>query len=120
LLGGDPGGDPENSSATDKVEGAGASFIANQLGGYVKKALPIDIDVLRYEAASATGSAAVTVGSWVTHTLFLAYKQHLDARPDENSSEGNLEWWLTRRLMVDGTAGDRGFNGVDLLWRKRY
>jgi TamB, inner membrane protein subunit of TAM complex/Domain of Unknown Function (DUF748) len=120
LLGGDPGGDPQNSSATDKVEGAGASFVANKLGGYVKKALPIDIDVLRYEAASATGSAAVTVGTWVTHTLFLAYKQHLAARPDENSSEGNLEYWMTRRLMLDGTAGDRGYNGLDLLWRKRY
>ena len=120
LLGGDPGGDPQNSNATDKVEGAGASFIANQIGGYVKKALPIDIDVLRYEAASATGSAAVTVGTWVTHTLFLAYKQHLGARPDENASEGNLEYWLTRRLMLDGTAGDRGYNGLDLLWRKRY
>ena len=120
LLGGDPGGDPQSSSATDKVAGAGASFVANKIGGYVKKALPIDIDVLRYEAASATGSAAVTVGTWVTHTLFLAYKRHLSARPNENSSEGNLEYWLTRRLMLDGTAGDRGYNGLDLLWRKRY
>ncbi len=120
LLGGDPGGDPQNSSATDKVAGAGTSFVANKLGGYVKSALPIDIDVLRYEAASATGSAAVTVGTWVTHTLFLAYRQHLSARPDENSSEGNLEYWMTRRLMLEGTAGDRGFNGLDLLWRKRY
>jgi translocation and assembly module TamB len=120
LLGGDPGGDPQNSSATDKVAGAGTSFVANKLGGYVKSALPIDIDVLRYEAASATGSAAVTVGTWITHTLFLAYRQHLSARPDENASEGNLEYWMTRRLMLEGTAGDRGFNGLDLLWRKRY
>ncbi|MEO7732478.1 MAG: translocation/assembly module TamB domain-containing protein, partial [Kofleriaceae bacterium] len=120
LLGGDPAGDPADSSATSKVEGAGASFVANKLGGYVKQALPIDIDVLRYETATASGSAAVTVGTWVTHTLFLAYKQHLGSRPDENSSEGNLEYWLTRRLMLDGTAGDRGYNGIDLLWRKRY
>lgn len=120
LLGGDPGGDPQNSSATDKVAGAGASFVANQLGGYVKKALPIDIDVLRYESASATSSAAVTVGTWVNHVLFLAYRQHLSARVDENSSEGELEYWITRRIVVEGVAGDRGVAGVDLLWRKRY
>jgi len=120
LLGGDPGGDPENSSATQKVAGAGTSFVANKLGGYVKKALPIDIDVLRYETATATSSAAVTVGTWVTHTLFLAYRQHLSQRPDENASEGNLEYWMTRRLMLEGTVGDRGYNGLDLLWRKRY
>jgi translocation and assembly module TamB len=120
LLGGDPGGDPQNSSATDKVAGAGASFVANKLGGYVKSALPIDIDVLRYEAASATSSAAVTVGTWVNHVLFLAYRQHLSARPDENASEGELEYWITRRIVLEGSTGDRGVTGVDLLWRKRY
>ena len=120
LLGGDPGGDPQNSSATDKVTGAGASFVANKLGGYVRSALPIDIDVLRYEAASANSSAAVTVGTWLTHTLYLAYRQHLGARLDENASEGEVAYWLSRRVVVEGTAGDRGVAGVDLLWRKRY
>jgi hypothetical protein len=121
LLGGEPDGDPDNApSATERVAGAGASIIGNKVGGYVKKALPVDVDVLRYEAASSTSSAAVTVGTWITDTLFLAYRQHLDARPDENAGQAELEYWLRRRLVVEGVIGDRGVNGVDLLWRRRW
>jgi autotransporter translocation and assembly factor TamB len=120
LLGGEPSGDPQNGSAQDKVAGAGASFVANKLGSYVRGALPVDIDVLRYEAATSASSAAVTVGTWITHSLFVAYRQHLESRADENTGEGQLEYWLSRRIVVEGTAGNRGYDGVDLLWRFRY
>lgn len=121
LLGGEPGGDPEMApSATERVAGAGASFVGNKIGGYVKKALPVDVDVLRYEAATATSSAAVTVGTWITDSLFLAYRRHLEARPDENAGEGELEYWIRRRLVLEGVVGDRGVNGLDLLWRRRW
>ena len=58
----------------------------------MKKALPVDIDVLAYESASATSSAAVTVGTWITHTLFLAYRQHLDgaARREHRRGRGRV------------------------------
>mgnify|MGYP001793139180 CR=1 FL=1 len=75
---------------------------------------------LRYEPASATSSAAVMVGSWVTHTLFLAYRQHLAPRPDENNGEADLEYWFKRRYMIEAVAGDRGKQGLDLLWRRRW
>lgn len=121
LLGGEPGGDPDRApSATERVAGAGASFLGNKIGGYVKKALPVDVDVLRYEAESSTSSAAVTVGTWISDTLFLAYRRHLEARPDENTGEGQVEYWIQRRLVLEGVIGDRGVNGADLLWRRRW
>lgn len=120
LLGGEPGGDPQSASARDKAAQVGSSIIANQIGGYIKKALPFDLDVIRYEAATATSTAAITVGSWITHTLFFSFSQHMNARPDENSGEGTLEYWFTRRLELELTAGDRNYDGADLLWRKRY
>ena len=120
LLGGEPNGDPQSGSAREQATSAGASFVANKIGGYVRNALPIDIDVLRYEAASASESAAVTVGTWLTRSLFLAYRRHLEARPNENAGQGEIEYWISRRVMVEGVVGDRGYNGVDLLWRKRY
>ncbi len=120
LLGGEPGGDPSSGSARDKATNAGMSLVANKLAGYVRNALPFDIDVLRYEAAGVGSSASITVGTWLTHSLFFAFRQHLEALPDENSGEGTLEYWLTRQLEVQGTAGDRGYNGVDILWRKRF
>jgi autotransporter translocation and assembly factor TamB len=118
LLGGEPTGEP--NSGRDVATSAGTSLVANKIGGYVKGALPIDLDVLRYEAATSTTSAAITVGTWLRENLFIAYRRRLEARPDENSGEGQLEYWLSRRVMVEATAGDRGYNGVDLLWRRRY
>lgn len=120
LLGGEPNGDPQQGSAREVATNAGASFIANRIGGYVKRALPIDIDVLRYEAATASESAAVTVGSWLTQSLFVAYRRRLESRPDENANELEVEYWLSRRVMLEGATGDRAVTGLDLLWRKRY
>ncbi|HEY4243510.1 MAG TPA: translocation/assembly module TamB domain-containing protein [Kofleriaceae bacterium] len=120
LLGGEPGGDPTSSSARDKATNAGESLVAGQIAGYMKKALPFNIDVIKYEAASASSSAAVTVGSWITHTLFFSFTQHIDALPDENDEEGTLEYWFTRHTELQGTVGDRGYDGLDLIWRKRF
>jgi hypothetical protein len=119
LLGGEPGGDPQSGPLQSQVAAAGESLVANQIGGYLKKALPLNLDVLRYEAATATSGPAVTVGTWLTPSLFLAYRQHLESRPDENTEEGELEYWLSRRVIVQGTAGAT-VQSVDLLWRKRY
>jgi len=119
LLGGEPGGDPAGGMSNQAAV-AGESYVANQIGGYVKKALPVDIDVLRYEAATSSSSAAITVGTWINSSLFLAYRQHLESRPDENTGEGELEYWLSRQVVIQGTAGNRGYDGVDLIWRKRY
>ena len=121
LLGGEPGGDTQSSSATDKAASEGESFLAGQIGGYVKKSIPgVKLDVLKYEAASASSSAAIAAGSWITHTLFFQFTEHLDALPDENNEEGTLEYWITHRLELQLTAGDRNYDGLDLLWRKRY
>ena len=72
------------------------------------------------QRSSSSSSAAVLVGTWVSESLFVAFRQHVSSRVDENRSEGEVEYWLSRRVSVDGTIGDRGYNGVDLLWRKRY
>jgi translocation and assembly module TamB len=119
LLGGDPNGDPHSGTASEAATNAGTSFVAGKIGGYVRNALPVNIDVLRYEAATATSGSAVVVGSWLTHALFLAYRQHLEDRPDENTGEGQVEYWLSRRVVVEGTVGNRA-DGLDLLWRLRY
>jgi TamB, inner membrane protein subunit of TAM complex len=120
LLGGEPEGSPADGNPRDKAVGAGASIIANKIGGYVKDALPLDIDVLRYEAATSSSGAAITVGTWISRSLFVAYRRRIEARPDENAGEGEVEYYLTRRIVLEGIVGDRGYNGVDLLWRRRY
>jgi len=120
LIGGEPSGDPKSASATSGVASAGATYLGNKIAAPIREALPVDIDVLRYETASATSSAAVTVGTWITDSLFLAYRRHLEARPDENAGQGELEYWIRRRLVLEAVVGDRGVSGLDLLWRRRW
>lgn len=120
LLGGEPSSSPNSAPGRDNITDVGASAITGALGGYIKSALPIDIDVLRYENATADASASFTVGRWITRSWFLAYRQHIDALPDENDGEAELEYWVSRRVTIQGNAGDRGYDGIDLLWRKRY
>ncbi|MBA3817841.1 MAG: translocation/assembly module TamB domain-containing protein [Deltaproteobacteria bacterium] len=120
LLGGEPSGQPADGNPRDQAAAAGTSFVANAIGGYVKEALPIDLDVLRYESATSSSGAAILVGTWITRSLFVAYRRRIEARPDENAGEGEVSYWLSRRVVVEGVIGDRGYNGVDLLWRKRY
>nr|HEX4313776.1 translocation/assembly module TamB domain-containing protein [Kofleriaceae bacterium] len=121
LLGGEPNGDPTQSqSQSSRVAGVGTSLVAQKLSGTFKKALPISIDVFDYESATASNSAALRVGTWLTRDLFLAYRRHLDVRPDENASEGEVEYWVTPKVSLTGTAGDRDYDGVDLLWRHRW
>ncbi len=113
-----PVGDPRDVAERDRATAAGETTIASEVGARIRGNLPLN--VLRYESATAANSAAVTAGSWLSHALFLAYRRHLEARPDENVGEGDLEYWLGQRLSLDGTLGDRGYHGIDLLWRRRY
>jgi len=119
LLGGDPGGDPANATG-QAAAGAGSSLLSSKVGAVVNKRLPVKINVIRYEPATATTSAAVTVGSWATHDLFIAARQHIEARTDENASEGLIQYYLLRRVLLDLTVGDRSYDGIDLIWRKSW
>ncbi|MBA2544882.1 MAG: translocation/assembly module TamB domain-containing protein, partial [Deltaproteobacteria bacterium] len=118
LLGGEPSGDTQDPG--DRASAVGMSFVANKIGGYMRRALPFDLDVIRYDNATALNSAAITVGTWLSRRLFVAVRTHPTSRPDENTGEGEVEYWLSRRMAVEAIAGDRGIGGIDLLWRKRY
>lgn len=120
LIGGEPHGDPTTGSLKDSASGAGSSLVAGKVATYLRKALPIDLDVLRYESATSTSSGSFTIGSWVTRRLFLGYRSRPAARQDENFGEAQVEYWLSRRVILEAAGGDRGYSGVDLLWRKRY
>ena len=59
-------------------------------------------------------------GRWLTTKLLVLVRTRVEARADENVSEAQAEYWLNQRLLLDGTAGDRGVLGLDLLWNRRW
>ncbi|MCX5745090.1 MAG: translocation/assembly module TamB domain-containing protein [Proteobacteria bacterium] len=119
FLGGTPGGDPNNQTR-EAATGVGTSFLSAKLNRTINRILPVKIDVLNCSAATNTTSAACTLGWWFTEKLFIAYKPHLEAKPDENSNEAHVEYYLRHDVYLEGNAGDRSHHGLDLLWRHRW
>ena len=80
----------------------------------------MQLDVLRFKAATASEAASYTVGKWLTRKLFVAYERRLEARPDQNAGEAEIEYWLRPDLLLDAQIGDRGHHELDLLWLDRW
>jgi hypothetical protein len=119
FLGGEPGGDP-SSASRDAATGAGASVLSTKLGAKLKKVLPVRIDVLTYEAATSSSSGAIRAGVWLGRKLFVQYRGHPEARPDENANELGFEYYLPHNWFLQWTAGDRQVDAADLLHRWRW
>jgi translocation and assembly module TamB len=119
LIGGSPGADP-GSEVRDAASGVASALVSQKVGGYIEDYLPVQVDVLRYEAATASSGAAFTVGKWVTRRLFVAFRRRLEARTDQNAGEAELEYWLAPDILIEATTGDRGHHDADLLWLKRW
>ncbi len=118
LLGGSPG--LAGRETVDAATGVAAAVASQVIGGFVTRKLPIRLDVLNYEPASAASSGAFVFGRWLTTKLLVLFRTRVEARVDENVSEAQAEYWLNQRLLLDGTAGDRGVLGLDLLWNRRW
>jgi len=119
LIGGSEGIEP-GSEVRDAASGVASAVLSQRVGKYAKRVLPVRVDVLRFQAASASQSASFTVGRWFTRRLFVAYQRRLETRPDQNAGEAQLEYWLRPDVMVEAKAGDRGHHDADLLWIKRW
>jgi translocation and assembly module TamB len=119
LVGGEPGGDPDRQ-AGEAFKGALARWFSSRLGRQVNKVLPIKVDALSCEPSTTATSASCTVGKWLSQRLFLAYRQHLEPLLDENANDVHVRYRLGRKVLIEGTGGDRGHHGADLLWRHRW
>ena len=119
FLGGEPGGDPTKQTQ-EAAAGFGAALASSTIGRRLKRYLPISLDVLRCDPGGGSSRASCTLGSWLTHKVFLSYKQRMSARYDENSGEGAAEWHFRPNWELDITAGDRNIHGGDVLWRRRW
>lgn len=122
FLGGEPGGDP-GSQTREAFAGAAARLVSGRLGRQIGKVLPIQLDTVSCEpatTASAATGGSCTFGKWLSQRLFVAYRQHLGGAPDENTGDVQVQVRMGRRVVIEGTGGDRGHYGADLLWRRRW
>lgn len=119
MLGGGPG-DRAAGATDDLARGAATAAVTQVIGRYLDGLLPVRLDVLRYEAATSTRSGSLTIGRRLGDRLFVSWRNRIDARADENTGEALLEYWLSRRLLLEGVVGASGVHGLDLLWTRRW
>jgi len=122
FLGGSPGVDPSNKALA--VSGAAAGAASSLVNVVVNRVLPPALRgnvQLRYETATATSSAAVVIGLWLSRRVFVAGRSRSNPLPVvENGGEADLEWWLGGNWMLQSTFGDRSVGGADLLWHRSW
>ncbi|MGH2899053.1 MAG: translocation/assembly module TamB domain-containing protein, partial [Solirubrobacteraceae bacterium] len=86
-------------------------------------ALPVKLDAISCEpatSASATAGGSCTFGKWLSERLFVAYRQHVGGSNDENTGDVQVQYRLGRKVLIEGSGGDRGHIGADLLYRHRW
>ncbi len=123
FLGGEPGGDPSKQTA-EAAAGFGASIASTVAGKWLKKVPLVSrvLDKVRFNCKPGAGqsSSSCTAGTWLSKKTYVTYEGRIDSRPDENGNQGKVEYYWKPNRTVELTGGDRGYFGLDLLWRHRW
>ena len=126
FLGGEPStdaGSQNRDQARLAVTGAGTRVLSAHLGKQISKYLPVQVDALSCEpdpAGPSPPAGSCTVGKWLSDRLFVAYRQRLQPRPDENTGDAQLQYRIAARSCSRAPAATAGTYGADLLWRHRW
>ncbi|MCP4444155.1 MAG: hypothetical protein GY811_02255 [Myxococcales bacterium] len=120
VLGADPDDDPTSERSTaDRATGAASNFVASQLQSVIRDVVPID--VLKIELAEDEAVAEqLTLGTWITDKILLAYRRRFEAENLENANEAVIEYRFRRRWLLEFSYGDQGTGGGDVLWIRRF
>ncbi len=105
----------QNGGGVD-LSGAATSIAGSLLFGKVRESLAdvLPVDVLTIEASGATISQA-SVGKYIGDKVFVGYRQRLTPAPNENSSEGRIEYEISRSVTAEATVGDQN-SDISILW----
>jgi translocation and assembly module TamB len=90
------------------LSGAASSVLGSILFGQVRKDLAnvLPVDVLTIETG-ATGLAEATVGKYIGDRIYIGYRQRLTPAPAENTTEGRIEYEISKSLAAEATIGDK-------------
>ena len=118
FVGGEPGGSrgEVGQAAASAAAGYASSLVSQKLNDKLLKRFNVKLD-FHYDPATSANSEAFGLSTWINRNTFIEYRQHLEARPDENANEVDAEYHLRGNTMLDGNIGDRGYAGADLVHR---
>ena len=97
------------------------AFAASQLKTMVAKKLPLDVLTLD-TGSEGLARARVEAGTYLSDKFYLGYQLQLgaDKTKGENEHSVRLQYQLSNRWTLEGSAGDAPAASGDLVWSKDY
>ena len=97
-----------------------SSVVGSYLFGAVRKELTavLPVDVLTVETSGA-GVSQASIGKYFGDAFFIGYRRRITPAPNENNSEGRIEYEISRQVTAEATIGDRK-SDVSILWSKDF
>jgi len=119
------GGQTSSTGGSDAAQagaaagaGVASAFVSARIREQLKQHFNVDLNIaFNYETATAMSSEGLKVGVWWTPKLFIAGRNHPEARVDENSNEVLFEYHLRGNWVWQGNFGDRNYDGTDFVKR---
>ncbi|MFL5437204.1 MAG: translocation/assembly module TamB domain-containing protein [Myxococcales bacterium] len=98
------------------LQGAATSVVGAMLFGQLRNTMRaiLPVDVLTVETQGAQISQA-SVGKYIGDTIYIGYRQRMNAAQNENTVEGHIEYEIIRDLSAEGTVGDKN-QEISVLW----
>jgi translocation and assembly module TamB len=102
------------------LSGAATSIVGGLLFGQVRRELQnvLPVDVLTIETGSQ-GVSEASVGKYIGDRIFIGYRQRLTTAPNENTSEGRIEYEFSKNVSAEATIGDRN-SDISVLYTKDF
>ncbi len=110
----------QSGSGVD-LSSAATSVLGGLLFGEVRKSLAsvLPVDVLTIETGSGGGVAQASVGKYIGDRVFIGYRQSFTNDQFQNTSEGRIEYEISRGVEAQATVGDKT-KDVSILYTKDF
>jgi translocation and assembly module TamB len=102
FVGGQPSED--RGEAGQAAATAAAGYASQLIAKKLEKLLPIKLQ-WGYVPATADASEAVRASRWLNDDTYMEYREHPEARPDENPHEAFIEYHLGGNWLLRGALG---------------
>ncbi|MEQ9502397.1 MAG: translocation/assembly module TamB domain-containing protein [Deltaproteobacteria bacterium] len=120
FLGGEPGVESGGEVTPEQAAAAAAGLLLGPVTQAIRRSLPID--TLKLDLGDEGKTPALTLGKWITDSLFVAYTFTVDTNSPTPSttSEGLLRYRFTGTWVAElrYAQGQRG--SADVIWVKRF
>lgn len=110
-----PDQDGPTSDPGTQAVGAAAGILLGPVTKKVRQSLPIDT----FDVSMGNGAPVVTVGKWITETLFIAYTWTSDSEATGDEQQGLVRWRFYPGWALEVIAG-LNLQSADIFWVRRF